>query len=102
MVHDLDWKHFVAEWETQSKQGMRLTNVQVYRSAGPDLYTGVFTKGASYSVFGHGRAPSCSSWVSRVDEKGPIARRTTRPGCLLTVPLSGDEPTVRDALSGPP
>lgn len=45
IVHDLPWDQFVAQWKTHSEQGWRLTCVQVYPSAGPDLFTGVFERG---------------------------------------------------------
>ena len=45
IVHDLGWDQFVAQWQQLSDQGWRLTRVQAYPSAGPDLFAGVFDQG---------------------------------------------------------
>jgi CubicO group peptidase (beta-lactamase class C family) len=51
LVHDLDWNAFTAKWKQLSDSGMRLTKVQVYPSAGPDLWTGLFEAGSGGYAF---------------------------------------------------
>jgi CubicO group peptidase (beta-lactamase class C family) len=47
LVLELSWDDFIAERDRRAAQGWRLTRIQAYPSAGPDLYTGAFRKGDS-------------------------------------------------------